>query len=193
MTLLIQVAVYLFKAYAMVVLLRFFMQYFRVDFYNPFSQTIVQLTNPPLKPLRRLIPGFRGLDIASLLLAFVLSLLMLCLVYGSLVAQNSSYLLPLSAIAVLEFAYLIFDLFWYLIVARIIVSFIMMAAGNNQGNPFAAILFQLTRPIMQPFQRVIPPVGMFDFSPIIIFLLIGIIQYGLQILALEILPVARLF
>ncbi|NVK89250.1 MAG: YggT family protein [Gammaproteobacteria bacterium] len=108
-------------------------------------------------------------------------------------AQNSSYLLPLSAIAVLEFAYLILDLFWYLIVARIIVSFIMMAAGNNQGNPFAAILFQLTRPIMQPFQRVIPPVGMFDFSPIIIFLLIGVIQYGLQILALEILPVARLF
>ena len=58
-----------FSLYLMVVLLRFWLQWAKADFYNPLSQVAVKLTHPILSPLRRIIPGFRGIDFASLLLA----------------------------------------------------------------------------------------------------------------------------
>ena len=54
----------------LIVMLRFLLQLVRADFYNPISQFIVKATNPVLIPLRRVIPGFGGLDIASLVLAY---------------------------------------------------------------------------------------------------------------------------
>ncbi|MFB0975899.1 MAG: YggT family protein, partial [Tolumonas sp.] len=64
-----------FSIYLMVVLLRFWLQWTRADFYNPLSQFCVKLTHPILTPLRRIIPGFRGIDFASLLLAYVVAVL----------------------------------------------------------------------------------------------------------------------
>ena len=64
-----------FQLYLTVVLLRFLLQVARADFYNPISQFIVKATNPPLKPLRRIIPGFGGFDLASLVLALIVQLL----------------------------------------------------------------------------------------------------------------------
>ena len=56
----------LFGLYILVVMLRFLLQWVRADFYNPVSQFIVKVTQPPLAPLRRIIPGFAGLDLAAL-------------------------------------------------------------------------------------------------------------------------------
>ena len=58
----------LFGLYILAVMLRFLLQTVRADFYNPISQFLVKVTNPPLKPLRRLIPGLLGLDMAALAL-----------------------------------------------------------------------------------------------------------------------------
>jgi len=179
---------YLIKLYASVVLLRFFMQYFRVDFYNPFAQTIVQLTNPTLKPLRRVIPGYKGLDIASLVLAFLLTTVMLSLAFNLWGLFTLTNLPKLAIIFVLQFFYTLLNLFFYLLIGRIIVSFIMMAAGSYQANPFASMLVQLTQPFMTPFQRIIPPIGMLDLSPILVFLLIRLTQEGLQYVASYIFP-----
>ncbi|MHB8255141.1 MAG: YggT family protein, partial [Acidiferrobacter sp.] len=55
----------LFGMYIVLVLLRFLLQLTHADFYNPFSQFIVRVTNAPLLPLRRLIPGYFGIDFAS--------------------------------------------------------------------------------------------------------------------------------
>jgi len=54
--------------YMMAMLLRFVLQLVRADFYNPVSQFLVKITNPLVIPLRKIIPGLGGLDIASLLL-----------------------------------------------------------------------------------------------------------------------------
>ena len=62
---------FIFGLYILAVLLRFLLQLVRADFYNPISQFLVALTNPPLRPLRRLIPGLWGIDLASVLLLFV--------------------------------------------------------------------------------------------------------------------------
>ena len=63
--------------YLLIVLLRFILQLVRADFYNPLSQFIVKATQPLVKPLRRIIPGFAGLDLASLVLAILVQLLLM--------------------------------------------------------------------------------------------------------------------
>ena len=60
-----------FGLYATLVVLRFLLQLMRADFYNPVSQVIVRLTKPLLNPLRRVIPGVKGMDVASLVLAWL--------------------------------------------------------------------------------------------------------------------------
>ena len=59
--------------YLLVVLLRFILQLVRADFYNPLSQFVVRATKPLLNPLRKVIPGLGGLDLASLVLAVLLT------------------------------------------------------------------------------------------------------------------------
>ena len=65
--------------YMTVVLLRFLLQLARADFYNPISQFVVKATNPPLRPLRRIIPPVRlsgaALDLSPLVLLIGLSIL----------------------------------------------------------------------------------------------------------------------
>ena len=65
----------LFDLYVMVVLLRFMLQLFRADFYNPLSQFIVKVTNPLLVPMRKVIPGVGGMDVSSLILALIIVML----------------------------------------------------------------------------------------------------------------------
>ena len=66
---------FVFSAYIFIVLTRFVLQLARADFYNPISQFVLKATNPLLKPLRRIIPGYGGLDVASLVLVIVLIML----------------------------------------------------------------------------------------------------------------------
>ena len=60
--------------YMTIVLLRFLLQLARADFYNPISQFVVKATNPPLRPLRRFIPGWGGIDGAALVLAVIIQI-----------------------------------------------------------------------------------------------------------------------
>jgi YggT family protein len=63
------------ELYTMALLLRVWMQWARCDFYNPFSQFVVKITQPVVGPLRRVIPAMGPIDSASLLVAFVLSVI----------------------------------------------------------------------------------------------------------------------
>ncbi len=68
-----------FDLYLMVILLRVWLQWARADFYNPMSQMVVKLTNPLVIPLRRVIPGFGGIDLASVVLALAIAFAKLAL------------------------------------------------------------------------------------------------------------------
>ena len=57
----------------MVLIFRVWLQIVKADFYNPLSQFIVKVTNPLVIPLRRIIPGFAGLDIATIVLILLVS------------------------------------------------------------------------------------------------------------------------
>ncbi|HIA4418900.1 TPA: YggT family protein [Escherichia coli] len=60
------------ELYTMVLLLRIWMQWAHCDFYNPFSQFVVKVTQPIIGPLRRLLPAMGGIDFSPMILVLLL-------------------------------------------------------------------------------------------------------------------------
>lgn len=155
---------YLFDIYIMIVFTRFLLQLLRADFYNPVSQFVVKATTPVLKPLRRIIPGYGGIDNASLVLMTVLILAKL-VIWGFL---QLGIMIPPLALALLflkSAALTLINYFTLIIFAGAIMSWIA------QGfHPVAAVLSQLSDPIVAPVRRILPPMGGIDFSPMLVIL-----------------------
>jgi YggT family protein len=168
----------LLSLYLLAMLLRFLLQLVRADFYNPISQFLVKVTNPLVIPLRRVIPGFAGLDMASLLLALLLQLagIVALLLINGLGLPNILLLLAWSALGVVG---LLVNIYFFALLAMIILSWI--APGSR--NPAVFLLFQITEPVMAPFRKALPPMGGMDFSPILLFILINVVQIALRHLA----------
>jgi len=168
----------LLSLYLLAMLLRFLLQLARADFYNPISQFLVKVTNPLVIPLRRVIPGFAGLDMASLLLALLLQLagIVALLLINGLGLPNILLLLAWSALGVVG---LLVNIYFFALLAMIILSWI--APGSR--NPAVFLLFQITEPVMAPFRKALPPMGGMDFSPILLFILINVVQIALRHLA----------
>ncbi|MCK5360393.1 MAG: YggT family protein [Gammaproteobacteria bacterium] len=159
----------LFGLYILAVLLRFLFQILRAPFRNPVSQFIVTLTNPVLRHLRRFIPGYAGVDIASIVLMLglqMLELLLVALLYGQTPAIAG--LVVLSIGQLLEMTVYVF---MFAVFARIIIAWV----NPQLYNPITSLLASLTDFMMQPARRYIPPIGMLDLSPMAVFLLLGLI------------------
>lgn len=154
--------------YIAIVLLRFWLQQVRANFYNPLSQAIVQLTNPPLRPLRRLIPGWGKMDIAALMLAFLLQFLLLVLLSA---LQGSN--LGLAGLLVLTVAELV-DLALNILLFSVFILVILSWVSPGGYNPTAEIFAHLASPILTPLSRNVPPVAGLDFTPMLAMVLIMI-------------------
>ncbi|RLA02878.1 MAG: YggT family protein [Gammaproteobacteria bacterium] len=157
----------LFDLYIMVILLRFLLQLFRADFYNPLSQFVVRATNPVLKPLRKVVPGYGGIDVSSLLFAYVVSLVKYLLLFAVL----ASAIPPFSKLLLISLADLLnqgISLIFWMILIRALMSWV--SPGLN--NPIVSVIYQLTEPLMAPVRRMLPPMGGLDLSPV--FLLLGL-------------------
>lgn len=158
--------------YLLIVLLRFVLQWLRADFFNPVSQFVVRATQPLLKPLRRLIPGFGGFDLASLVLALLLQTLLSALMLtlsgaGGLVVSLLPMLLLWSLIAVLA---LFAKIFFFALVASVILSWV--AQGSH--NPGVLLVNQLCEPLLSPIRRILPNLGGLDLSPIFAFIALNL-------------------
>jgi YggT family protein len=164
--------------YLVAMLLRFLLQLVRADFYNPISQFLVKVTNPLVIPLRRVIPGLGGLDLASLLLAVLLQLagIVLLLLINGIGLPGIFTLLVWSLLGVLG---LLVNIYFFALLGMIILSWV--AAGSR--HPAIYLLYQITEPVMAPFRKVLPAMGGLDFSPILVFILINIIQIALRHMA----------
>jgi YggT family protein len=161
--------------YLLAVLLRFLLQIAKADFYNPVSQAVIRITDPAVKILRNFIPGYRGIDFSTLILAFIVEALAICgliLLYGGSIPSIAN-IITWAFVGVVMF---IINIYYYAIIASIIMSFVMMFTGNPSPHPLLQLVWQLTEPVMGPIRKVIPPLGGLDFSPIFIFIAIQIIQ-----------------
>jgi YggT family protein len=165
----------LFQLYITVVMLRFLLQWVRADFYNPVSQFLVKVTNPALKPLRRLIPGWGGLDIAAVILMIalqVVSLLLVLLLRGQGVPVGTLVLWSLA-----ELVSLAFNVFIFAIIIQVILSWV----NPGHYNPVSNLLYSLTEPLLRPARRMLPPISGIDLSPLLVLL-------ALQVLKMLIIP-----
>lgn len=155
--------------YIIIILLRFLLQMVRADFYNPLSQFIVKASNPILKPLRRITPGFYGLDIASLLLAYLLQVvenLLLFTIQG--IQINPLVLLWHSLGSLLT---LILYIYFFAILVQVIISWV----SPGTYNPATALIHHITEPVMRPARKILPPFSGFDLSPILVFIVINLL------------------
>lgn len=161
--------------YLLAVLLRFLLQVAKADFYNPMSQAVVRVTDPMIRLFRNFIPGYRGIDFSAIVLALIVEALSICaliILYGGNI-PGIGYVITWSFVGVL---YFIINIYYYAIIASIIMSFVMLFSGNMNPHPILRVIWQLTEPVMAPVRKVIPPMGGLDFSPIVIFIAIQLIQ-----------------
>jgi YggT family protein len=157
--------------YLLAVLLRFLLQAARADFYNPVTQAIVKFTSPLIVPLRRLIPGYRGLDFATLVLALILNSLFtgLALLAAGFTNVAIGTIISWSFVGIVAFILNIY--FWSLLVS-VIASFI----APFSGHPVLLLIHQLLEPLYNRVRRILPPMGGLDFSPILMFLGIQVLE-----------------
>lgn len=160
----------LFGLYIAVVLIRFLLQWARADFYNPISQFVVRVTAPVLRPLRQIIPGYGGMDLASLVLAWALKAVELAVIAGLL--GHGGPLLGALAWAVPALIELAIDLFLFAILIRVVLSWV----NPDPYNPAVALLGRLTDPILSPAQRLLPPIGGIDLSPMLVMVGLVLLQ-----------------
>lgn len=156
--------------YLLAVMLRFLLQMVRADFYNPLSQFLVKVTNPPLLPLRKIIPGFGGIDWASVILMYGIVLLKLVLL-GLL---PKSTIPPMPGIFVMGIGDLFSLLVWvylFCIFIQVIISWI----NPGSYNPVLGLIHQLTEPLMRPARRFIPPISGLDLSPMAVIIVLYLI------------------
>ncbi|WP_333607615.1 YggT family protein [Arsukibacterium sp.] len=160
----------LFNLFLMVVLLRFWLQLARADFYNPLSQFVVKATNPLVLPLRRVIPSLGMLDTATLLLAYLVATLKYVVLYLLFVGSIS---LPVTLLIGLlslikEAGFLVF---WVLILRALLSWF-------SQGrNPVEHVVHQLTEPLLKPIRRILPPMGGLDLSILVVIIALQFVYF----------------
>jgi YggT family protein len=152
----------LFSLYIILVMVRLLLAMVRADFYNPLSQAVVKLTNPPLLPLRRVIPPIGKLDTAAVVLLLVLQIVEVWLL--AWIGGLSPSLIAVLYISVIKLVRLVIYVY---IAALIIQAILSWVSPGGYGNPVAALLHSLTEPLLRPLRRVIPPVGMLDLTPLV--------------------------
>jgi YggT family protein len=157
----------LFDLYIMVVLMRIWLQAARADFYNPFSQFIVKATQPIVAPLRRMIPSLGSIDLATVLLAYVLCVLkftiLVLIASGGTFGFSTDYLL----LGLLAFIKAAGGLVFWVLLLRAILSWV------SQGrSPIEYVFMQITEPLLMPVRRIIPDMGGIDLSILVVFILL---------------------
>jgi len=160
----------LFELVIFVVMVRYFMQLFHANFFNPITQSLVKLTNPVLNPLRNILPKSRRHDFASLLVTL---LLIVAMVWVLAIMGGAEHITVIALL--LNSIYFIFllvtDLFFWTVLMRAIASWF----GNNR-SPGVAFLEDLTDPILRPVQKLLPPLGGIDLSPLAVLIAIQVLQ-----------------
>lgn len=164
---------FVFDAFLMILIMRVWLQLVKADFYNPLSQFIVKVSNPIVIPLRRIVPGLGGIDMATVLLVYLVATLkfvLLILLSGGpidiLVALYLGLLYAIKQTGVLLF---------------IIMLVMALMSWVVQGhNPTQVIFHQLCEPFLRPIRRIIPNIGGLDLSILAAFLLLNVVNIMLS-------------
>lgn len=153
-----------------VFLLRLLLPLCRADARNPLSQAVIKLTNPLVMPLRRVLPPMKRLDTASLI-----ALLLVQLASTALIWTLSGLTLspgPVLFAALRELLSVLLQLYFFIILINVVLSWVAPGAYS----PGAALIDSLCKPVLRPFQRLIPPIAGLDLSALFALIAIQALQ-----------------
>ena len=155
--------------YTLVVMLRFLFQLTGADFYNPISQTVVKLSNPPLVRLRRVVPSLPGIDTAAVVLLLILEM---CRIAGiNLLSGHSPAIVGLVLLSVGE----LLKLAIYIIIFSIFIRAMLSWFSGARYTPVLRLMHTFTEPVLKTFRRLLPVTGGLDFSPIAVFIVFMVV------------------
>ena len=162
----------LFGIVTYALLLRFVMQWLRAPFRNPLAQAVVALTDWAVKPMRRVLPAFSGLDTSSLFLAWVAQFAWL--VALRLVASLAGFGVATAAmLAVLACIELLKAALWLLVIAVFVQALLSWVSADG---PLAGVLNALTFRFLSPIRRRLPLIGgTLDLSPLILIVIVQLV------------------
>lgn len=160
----------LFGFYVLALMLRFLLQAVRADFYNPLVQFLVTITNPPLLPLRRYVPGFMGLDMSAVLLMLVLTMIEWGLILS--ISGFEASFIGLIFFAVAELLRLLLNVVFWVVIIRAVLSWV----APDPRQPAVSLVIQLSEPVMRLARGLIPPISGLDLSPILVLLGVQLLQ-----------------
>ncbi len=158
----------LLQPFAVILLLRFHLQWLRAPMMNPIGEFIMALTNFIVLRTRRYIPTFRGYDSSTLLLAYVFQTLYIYLsefiwIYQS--PDGNFILFGLLAMGVVKLLSLSISLLMFAVIIQAILSWF------NPHTSAAPILNVITWPFIRPLRQRIPTVGNVDLSAFALIIL----------------------
>ena len=162
---------FVFDAYIIILMLRLLLQKMGAHWYNPFTQFVIKFTEPVVKPLRRFIPGYKGFDLAIIVIMFVLEIIELWLTIW-LKLNIFPGILGTIIIAVGELGSKLVNIYFYAVIIGAIISWF----PSLQRNPITEIIDLLTWPLSRIARRITPTVAGFDLSPILIIIVLLLIN-----------------
>ena len=178
-----------FGLFTVALLLRFYIQWARAAYRNPLSEFLGALTDFIVRPARRVIPGLWGLDLSTLVTAWLVQFIELALVLqfsgAPMGAATGNIIAGLALLALVMIAKLGLYIVIAVVVCQVVVSWV------NPYTPIAPLLNSMTRPFLRPFQRLIPPIANVDLSPLVLIIICQLLLM-LPIAYLE-LTISRLF
>ena len=159
-------------AFVAVLLLRFHLQATRAPFNNPLSQFASALTDFGVKPLRRLVPGLWGLDLATLVLAWLVQCLLILLVVALSSGGAGLNLFSFGGITLIALLELAKIALWMVILLQFMLFVVSFA---NPHSPYMGILVAMNRPFARRIQKLVPPIGNIDLSPMVVILICSVL------------------
>ncbi len=148
----------IFDLYLFILVIRVILAFSGANYYDPITQFVVRCTDFAIKPLRRMIPNVRGIELATVALIITLEFLKYLLI--SSLGSQSLALPGLLIIALADTIKLFLQTYFYAIIIQAIMTWV------QPGSPTNMLLYRITAPIIRPFQRLVPNVGGVDISPI---------------------------
>ena len=160
--------------FLLILLLRFWMPWFRADFRNPIAQGILRLTSPLVIPIRRVVPPIGRLDTATVIIAFVIQYLTIWIILA--LKSLAKGITPIALTSIIDLGMLSLRLFIVAIIIRIVLAWV----APHTYNPATAIIGTIAEPLLRPFRRFVPPLGGIDISPIFALILFSAIYIMLS-------------
>lgn len=154
----------LFGLFIYALLLRFLFQRLRVPLGNPLGHFLFALTDFAVKPMRRVLPGWKGVDWSTLLLAwlaeFILTIALAWLGGFPFAVAGAAPWLTLFLLSGVNLLRTFIQMYIFIILVQALLSWV------QPYSPANAMLEVLTRPVLKPLRQVIPPIGGVDLTPL---------------------------